>query len=316
MRERLETWLKLACLVLAALVLLRLGLALVASNPLAHVSVPSPPALPPDSNGVATAKGSNAPGTQAGKGTNNAGGAALKPGTNLVSQAATNANPAVEKQNTNLASGQASTNAETNVASNPAPAGMPANSALTLEATNEATNIIAAGEEEARTNLVATNAASATADQAGTNKIALAKAAKGGTNSSAHSPGAGQAAMPPELAAMMGMNPMAAKPPELPPVTKAIIDRITDSEMLAPVIRPQPMALLGIAGEVAFLRTASGQTGMIKENETLGELKLLRIGINRVLVEQDGQKKELMIFSGYGGESLLPKSDTPNEITK
>jgi hypothetical protein len=65
---------------------------------------------------------------------------------------------------------------------------------------------------------------------------------------------------------------------------------------------------------VAFLRTANGQTGLVKEGDSLGDLKLLRIGINRVLVEQDGQKKELMIFSGYGGESLLPKqNETSNE---
>ena len=42
-------------------------------------------------------------------------------------------------------------------------------------------------------------------------------------------------------------------------------------------------------------------------DDALGELKLLRIGINRVLVEQDGNKTELMIFNGYGGESLMPK---------
>ena len=72
------------------------------------------------------------------------------------------------------------------------------------------------------------------------------------------------------------------------------------------------MALLGIAGEFAFLRSASGQTGLVKEGDSLGDLKLLRIGINRVLVEQNGQKQELMIFSGYGGESLLP-TNTPNE---
>jgi hypothetical protein len=67
------------------------------------------------------------------------------------------------------------------------------------------------------------------------------------------------------------------------------------------------MALLGIAGNVAFLRAANGQTGVVKEGDNLGGLKLLQIGTNRVLVEEDGQKQELTIFSGYGGESLLPK---------
>jgi hypothetical protein len=39
----------------------------------------------------------------------------------------------------------------------------------------------------------------------------------------------------------------------------------------------------------------------------VGGLKLVRIGVNRVLVEQGGQTNELSIFSGYGSESLLPK---------
>ncbi len=100
--------------------------------------------------------------------------------------------------------------------------------------------------------------------------------------------------------------------PPLPPAMQARVDRIIDSEILAPVIRPLPMALLGIAGKDVFLRAPNGQTGLVKEGGELGGVKLLRIGINRVLVEQDGQKKELTIFSGFGSESLLPKEkETP-----
>ena len=81
--------------------------------------------------------------------------------------------------------------------------------------------------------------------------------------------------------------------------------------MFAPVMHPQPMALLGIAGETIFLQTPGGQTGLLTvTNEPLDGIKLLRIGINRVLVEQDGQKKELMIFDGSGGESLMPKEES------
>jgi hypothetical protein len=111
--------------------------------------------------------------------------------------------------------------------------------------------------------------------------------------------------------AAMGMGPFgrpgAMTAPELPLPIRARVDRITDSEILGPVMRPLPMALLGIAGNVAFLRAANGQSGLVKEGDSLGVLKLIRIGTNRVLVEDDGQKKELTIFSGYGGESLLPK---------
>jgi hypothetical protein len=119
--------------------------------------------------------------------------------------------------------------------------------------------------------------------------------------------------------AMAGMNsrppgmPGGRTPaPELPPEIKARVDRIYESEMFGQIMRPLPMALMGIAGNAAFLRSPSGQTGLVKEGDSLGEIKLLRIGINRVLVEQDGQKKELMIFEGYGGESLMPKErETP-----
>ena len=91
------------------------------------------------------------------------------------------------------------------------------------------------------------------------------------------------------------------------PDIKARVDRIYESEILGQVIRPQPMGLIGIAGDFAFLRSPTGQTGMIKEGETLGELKLMRIGINRVLVDLAGKKQELMIFEGYGGTSLMPQ---------
>src|SRR5207302_1770567 len=126
----------------------------------------------------------------------------------------------------------------------------------------------------------------------------------------------------PEMA-MMGMNAMMGGPmgrpggkkgPDLPPAIQARVDKITDSEMLGPIMHPLPMALLGIAGKLAFLRAPSGQTGAVKEGDEVGGLKLLRIGTNRVLVEHEGQKKELTIFSGYGSETLLEK-ERPNENT-
>ncbi|HEY1786526.1 MAG TPA: hypothetical protein VGJ73_00145 [Verrucomicrobiae bacterium] len=105
----------------------------------------------------------------------------------------------------------------------------------------------------------------------------------------------------------MGSMP-GAKKTTVTPAVQASIDRIIDSEILGPVIRPLPMALLGIAGAEAFLRGPDGQTGLVKEGDALGDIKLLRIGTNRVLIEEDGQKKELTIFDGIGGETLLEKS--------
>jgi hypothetical protein len=124
-------------------------------------------------------------------------------------------------------------------------------------------------------------------------------------------------ARPPNAAAMMG-GPAGKKPAApLPPEIQARVDRVYESEIFAPVMHPMPMALLGVAGKAAFLRAPSGQTGLVKEGENLGDIKLLRVGINRVLVEQDGKKQELMIFAGLGGESLLTKTnDASNETTK
>lgn len=97
------------------------------------------------------------------------------------------------------------------------------------------------------------------------------------------------------------------KEPNIPPAVQARVERITQSEILGPVQRPLPMALLGIAGRDAFLRAPNGQTGLLKEGEELGGVKLLRIAHNRVLIEHDGQKKELTMFSGFGSETLIPK---------
>ena len=101
----------------------------------------------------------------------------------------------------------------------------------------------------------------------------------------------------------------AKKEADVPPAVQARVERITQSEILGPVIRPLPMALLGIAGKDALLRTPNGQTGLLREGEELGGAKLLRIGTNRVLIEHEGQRKELSVFSGFGSETLLPKGE-------
>jgi len=119
--------------------------------------------------------------------------------------------------------------------------------------------------------------------------------------------------MPPCFIAMGPGGPGTPKPgPELSPELQARLDRIIESEILAPVMRPLPMALLGIAGPDIFFRAPNGQTGLIKEGEELGGVKLLRVGINRVLVEEKGEQKELTIFAGLGSESLMStKKDSP-----
>jgi hypothetical protein len=119
--------------------------------------------------------------------------------------------------------------------------------------------------------------------------------------------------MSPEMMAQMmgggmpgGSSAGGMKKVELPPEVQARVDRIIDSEFFGPVIRPMPLALIGIAEQEAFIQATNGQTGPVKLGGEMGGIKLLRIGVNRVLVEQDGEKKELTLFGGLGGESLMP----------
>ena len=162
------------------------------------------------------------------------------------------------------------------------------------------------------TNFVGTNSLE-------TNLIAIQV---GGTNLvQTHMPSVSSApsTMPPPMGMSMGMGMPMGGPPFMrgagggrPPrplsaLIQARIDRITQSELLAPIIRPPPMALLGIAGRDAFIRTPSGQSTLLREGGESDGIKLLRLGTNRVLIEQAGEKKELTIFSGFGSESLLPK---------
>ena len=93
---------------------------------------------------------------------------------------------------------------------------------------------------------------------------------------------------------------------KLPSEVQAKVDFIVNADLLGPAPRPLPMALLGIAGFDAILRAPNGQIGLVAEGEELGGVTLLKIGTNRILVEHEGQKKELMLFMGYGGESLMP----------
>jgi hypothetical protein len=280
MLERLEPVLKAICLALAALVLFQVARLVVRNDPLAHLNIPALPTLPPDTNAPVGGTGTNSP---AAPGLVKAGTNTAHPGVQIVGVA------------TNAPVGRESATTGTNVPL----------SVSAQQGTNPPSPAVAA--------IIDTN--SSTNPRSGTKETNIVTR-PGSTQSNVSAtlsgtprPG-GSAGMPPEMA-MMGMGPFgrpgAMAAPELPLPIRARIYRITDSEILGPIMRPLPMALLGIAGNIAFLRAANGQTGLVKEGDSLGGLKLIRIGINRVLVEDDGQQKELTIFSGYGSESLLPK---------
>jgi hypothetical protein len=281
MLERSEPVLKVICVALAALLLFQIGRLVVGRNPLGHLNIPAVPTLPPDTNAPAGATGTN---SLAALGSGKTGTNTAQPGVQIAG-VATNAPSGRESGKTVTNSPPSlSVHKGTNPPSPIAATKSGTNSTEPRSGTNETKTV--ARPDSARTNLSAT--------PSGTTK---------------RGPGA-SAGLPPEMAAM-GMGPSgrpgAITAPELPLPIRARVYGITDSEILGPIMRPMPMALLGIAGDVAFLRAPNGQTGLVKEGDSLGGLKLIRIGTNRVLVEDEGQKKELTVFSGYGGESLLPK---------
>jgi hypothetical protein len=135
-----------------------------------------------------------------------------------------------------------------------------------------------------------------------TNSVANTNAPASATNSAA----AKTASMRPPRS-----GPGGAPKLNVPADVQAILDKIKQSQLFGPEVKPPPMALLGIAGKDVFLRGPNGQTGLIREGEELGGAKLIRIGTNRVLIEHEGRQQELMIFSGFGSETLLEKKEKP-----
>jgi hypothetical protein len=316
MRERSDMILKIACLALAALLLYQVAHVLFVGNPLARVTMPVLPSLPAEAGIDSTV----------GKGTNSA---------PVIASAATGTNnPSGKSGATSTNPPSAAVAAETNKSANLPEAAGTTNTNAVVHAAIADTNKGAASppHEAGSINLtppmrVAVGSTNTTSPKASLDKATNAalpeEAAKEGTNSKSSPKTAKKDtnAAPARATATAGSDGLPHSMPgkkaaDLPPAIQARVERISDSEILGPVIRPLPMGLLGIAGNVAFLRAPSGQTGLVKEGDELGGLKLLRIGINRVLIEQEGQKKELMLFSGYGGPSLLSKpQDTPNEPT-
>jgi hypothetical protein len=311
MFKRSEALFKLLCAGAAALLLYQLVTIFIRRDPLARVNIPALPSLPAAGE-KDTSSAAAKPATRSG--TNAVSDASSGKGTNNAAHGTNSAPPSTVKQGTNAAP-QLAAGTGTNGGSNSvaiAAADMPQTNTL-----SKATNTLAKGTNGppggsgSETNVVGGSAS-------GTNTVAK------GTNSPPRTGPTkpGPASPGPEMA-MGGMpgrmgGPNRGPQTPLPPEIQARVDRIVESEMLAPVMHPMPMALLGIAGQSAFLRAPNGQTGLIKEGEELGGIKLLEIGINRVIVQEEGEKKELTIFNGFGSESLLskPQDKSPNETTK
>ncbi len=295
MRERAEPILKIVCLILAALVLYQFAGIFLRMNPLHGVVVPVLPTLMVSTN--------NAP--ENGRSVNPAPIAnAVKSTNNEPIVAGTNISSAL---NTNKIS-------NTNSISSPSPMTNGSNSISLEKIVKTETNLVS----HSITNASGTNFIIAQKPvEKGTNLSTVAAATNVVARTNSEMKIADAVPIPVMAHAARSFNPFQpqAKREDVPPAIQAEISKITDSEILGPVMRPLPMALMGIAGDVAFLRSPSGQTGLVKVGDSLGEIKLLRIDINRVLVELDGQQQELMIFSGYGGESLLSKPGGTNDET-
>jgi hypothetical protein len=180
----------------------------------------------------------------------------------------------------------------------------PSTNATATKATNSPSS---QGTTNLATNAVAVQATNS-AVRSATNTVSL-EATNASARRTASSSSRRSASGPPG-------SPGGSKDPNLSPAAQARIEKIVQSEILGAIVRPLPMALLGVAGRDAFIRAPNGQTGLVREGEEFGGLKLLRIDINRVLVEHEGQQKELTLFQGLGSETLLPRGDKkPSETT-
>lgn len=313
MLERAIKVLRIACLVLAAAVAYELAQMAPRVNPLARVTIPALPTLPAGKTNT-IADGANAAGSikLAATGPNKTNEII---GTNGPSPKVTNAadtNSTVVmalKPTTNSASREEANVAKTVNLGGTVPAG--SNNINALEASTNVPKGISSAQvlTNAGTNLIKGTNLLPSLVAGGTNDSNSLASSGTGTNGSAAGRvrnGRNGSNGPAVIMAGMGPGGRGGVLPELAADIKARVDRVYESEILGQAMRPLPMALIGIAGDVAILRSASGQTGLVKEGDSLGDLKLLRIGINRVLVEQNARKQELTIFDGYGGTSLMP----------
>lgn len=296
MRKHLEKILRLTCLALGALLIFQAARAIIRSNPLAKVNIPQVPTLATETNEMASAKNTNAP--------------MKKAETNVQFAAHAKMTSASLKTETNSVAVTNELAISTNAPDVPHFSLDPTNAVSVSREAGSGTN----GNEINATNQTASLSAKDVMLTAANSNSVHSTEMSAKTNATApivakHSSGSRPNVPMPGRPGMRGGKPL----PELPFDIQARVDRIYESELFGQVMHPVPAGLMGIAGNMAFLRSSSGQTGLVKEGDSLGEMKLLRIGINRVLVEEKGEQKELMIFDGYGGESLLSKKETPDE---
>ena len=321
MLERPQKVLRLACLIFGLVLVCQFALLIKRGDPLNRLTIPQVPTL-----ASATETNSSAAKASEKKGTNSAASKdSEKKGTNApasaeLGKAGTNG-AAVKGTGKSSTNGTAAISSTNQTAHNDRTNGTNVSKgtdsekvALIEEPEKAGTNAAKSkAKGEGTTNSISTTNLAA----AGTNLIVADKSGKQGTNSASKS--GTNSPSPKELAKKGGPRSRGEPgkvPDDLPPLIKSRLERITMSEILGQIVRPMPMALLGIADKDVFLRAPDGQTGMIKVGGELGGVKLLQVGTNRILIEHEGQKKELTLFSGLGSETLMPKTtDKTNETT-
>ena len=239
MRSNPRQVLKVICLVLAAVVLFQIVRIVLGANPLARVTIPALPTLAEETPPASQNKGSSG-----------------EPGRPLARSPATLSPEPGEREGASSGTGEVS---EVLVSTN----------GVNKELENAAkTNLTLAS-----TNGSASNAAVRTETNSGPpSPQALAK-----TNTlvsrdspNEHAPTNHSPRMPMIHMANAARPMRAGNQTPLPPAIQARIDRITDSEILGPVMHPLPMALLGIAGDSRFCVRRMRQTGLVKEGDSTG----------------------------------------------
>ena len=289
MRERWERLLAMVCGALLILIAFRVFM-VVKKGPLSGLNIPPLPHYV-DTNAVANVGKTNGP-----------------------AKTASNKTPAgTNNTSTNTASAKTGTNASGALASAAAATNTVATNKPTASSTNAMVATVPPGTNSG-TNVPTANGTNAVAGKGknGTNDVKVANSGPPVVNGM---PVMMSGDFPPGFPGGPGMQGGANKLPDLPPLAQGRVNKIIVSEIFAPMMHPQPSDLMGIAGNYAFLRASSGAMGMVKEGDSLGGLKLLKVGINRVLIEEDGEKKELMIYQGYGSESLMTQNKETKENT-
>ncbi len=114
-----------------------------------------------------------------------------------------------------------------------------------------------------------------------------------------------------------GKTKEAEKKRTLPELPKSLAT-IAASGILgkAPVKQKPPPALIGFVGDAAIIRSPGGREDLVRAGGEIDGVKVLEIGVNRVLIEYQNKKLELMVYAGQGGESLLPPKKAAPEAEK